>query len=117
MKLKGFKQRMTLFAFAVVLLISIISCTDKRLSDYTVPELDFKTMENNGFVVPEGWEATLWAESPALYNPTNMDVDAKGRIWVTEAVNYRDFNNDPEKRLHFERRSCDDFRGYRWRWH
>ena len=103
LKLKGFKQRMTLFAFAVVLLISIISCTDKRLSDYTVPELDFKTMENNGFVVPEGWEATLWAESPALYNPTNMDVDAKGRIWVTEAVNYRDFNNDPEKRLHFEK--------------
>ena len=32
---------------------------------------------------------TLWAESPLLYNPTNMDVDASGRIWVTEGVNYR----------------------------
>ncbi|RDC61611.1 PVC-type heme-binding CxxCH protein [Adhaeribacter pallidiroseus] len=43
--------------------------------------------------VPEDLEATLWAESPQLYNPTNLDVDIKGRIWVTEAVNYRDFNN------------------------
>ena len=34
-------------------------------------------------------EVTLWAESPLLYNPTNFDVDAKGRIWVTEGVNYR----------------------------
>lgn len=44
--------------------------------------------------VPEGLEATLWAESPLFYNPTNIDVDIKGRIWVTEAVNYRNFNND-----------------------
>ncbi len=34
-------------------------------------------------------EVTLWAETPLLYNPTNFDVDAKGRIWVTEGVNYR----------------------------
>ena len=34
-------------------------------------------------------EVTLWAESPLFYNPTNFDVDAKGRIWVTEGVNYR----------------------------
>src|SRR5690554_5186658 len=44
--------------------------------------------------VPEDLEATIWAESPQFYNPTNMDVDIKGRIWVTEAVNYRDFNNN-----------------------
>ena len=34
-------------------------------------------------------EARLWAESPQLYNPTAIDVDARGRIWVAEAVNYR----------------------------
>ena len=38
-------------------------------------------------------EATLWAESPMFFNPTNIDVDARGRIWVAEAVNYRRFNN------------------------
>ena len=44
------------------------------------------------FQVPEGLAVTLWAEAPLLYNPTAMDVDARGRIWVTEAVNYRQWN-------------------------
>ena len=41
------------------------------------------------FSVPEGLEVTLWARSPMLKNPTNIDIDAHGRIWVTEGVNYR----------------------------
>jgi putative membrane-bound dehydrogenase-like protein len=43
------------------------------------------------FSIPKGdnLEVTLWASSPMLYNPTNMDIDYKGRIWVAEAVNYR----------------------------
>jgi putative membrane-bound dehydrogenase-like protein len=49
--------------------------------------------------VPDDLEATLWAEAPLFYNPTNMDIDAKGRVWVTEAVNYRDFNTKPGERL------------------
>ena len=47
--------------------------------------------------LPEDLEATLWATSPQFFNPTNMDVDEKGRIWVTEALNYRLFNNKSEK--------------------
>lgn len=53
-----------------------------------------------GLFVPDDLEATVWAESPMLYNPTNMDVDTKGRIWVTEAVNYRNFNNDSTRFFH-----------------
>ncbi len=41
------------------------------------------------FDVPKGLEVTLWAKAPLLENPTNMDVDHLGRIWVTEGVNYR----------------------------
>ncbi len=41
------------------------------------------------FSVPEGFEVTLWAQAPLLHNPTNMDIDAQGRIWVTEGMNYR----------------------------
>lgn len=44
------------------------------------------------FAVPDGLRVTLWAESPQLYNPTAIDVDAKGRLWVAEAVNYRKWN-------------------------
>ncbi|HEX6223137.1 MAG TPA: PVC-type heme-binding CxxCH protein, partial [Chryseolinea sp.] len=50
--------------------------------------------------LPDDLEVELWAESPSFYNPTNMDVDSKGRIWITEAVNYRNFNNDSTVALH-----------------
>jgi len=34
-------------------------------------------------------EVTLWASTPQLKNPTNLDFDKDGRIWVAEGVNYR----------------------------
>ncbi len=43
----------------------------------------------NLFKVPEGFEVTLWAKTPMVRNPTNMDIDAQGRIWITEGLNYR----------------------------
>ena len=48
--------------------------------------LGIKRTEDFKLSNPE-FEVTLWAESPLFYNPTNFDVDAKGRIWVTEGVN------------------------------
>ena len=37
----------------------------------------------------DGLEATLWASEPMVHNPTNMDIDSRGRVWVTEGLNYR----------------------------
>ncbi len=49
------------------------------------------------FQVPEGLEITVWAASPALHNPTNIDIDRDGRIWVAEGVRYRShFARQPE---------------------
>ncbi len=49
------------------------------------------------FTVPDDLEVTLWAQSPQLRNPTNIDVDAAGRIWVAEGVNYRNHKDrDPK---------------------
>ena len=42
-----------------------------------------------GFDVAEGLEMTLWAAEPLLVNPTNFDIDERGRIWLIESVNYR----------------------------
>lgn len=42
---------------------------------------------------PDDLEVTVWATSPMLLNPTNMDTDEAGRIWVTEGVNYRRHSN------------------------
>ncbi|MGB0953206.1 MAG: PVC-type heme-binding CxxCH protein [Planctomycetota bacterium] len=53
------------------------------------------------FDTPEGTKVELWAESPSLYNPTSMDIDGEGRVWVAEAVNYRQWDGrNPGK--HFE---------------
>lgn len=44
---------------------------------------------------PKGLEVTLWAKSPMLRNPTNIDIDQYGRIWVAEGANYRNSKRDP----------------------
>jgi putative membrane-bound dehydrogenase-like protein len=46
-------------------------------------------LDTSMFRLPEGFEISVWATSPMLHNPSNMDVDAQGRIWVAEGVNYR----------------------------
>lgn len=42
-----------------------------------------------GLEVAEDLQATLFASEPMLVNPTNMDIDARGRVWVCEGYNYR----------------------------
>jgi putative membrane-bound dehydrogenase-like protein len=34
-------------------------------------------------------EATLFASEPLLSSPSDIDVDARGRVWVCEVMNYR----------------------------
>jgi putative membrane-bound dehydrogenase-like protein len=41
------------------------------------------------FKVSDGLEISLWASEPLFVNPTCMDIDHKGRVWVCESVNYR----------------------------
>lgn len=57
-----------------------IVASDEPAPEIVPPEL---------LAVPEGFEVTVWARSPLLQNPTNMDIDAQGRIWVTQGINYR----------------------------
>lgn len=57
----------------------------KRSSEYALAGLETR----------EGLETTLFAAEDMLVNPTNMDVDAEGRVWVTEGYNYRS-NLNPE---------------------
>ena len=41
------------------------------------------------FTVPEGFEVTVWSTSPQISNPTNIDFDERGRMFVAEGMNYR----------------------------
>jgi putative membrane-bound dehydrogenase-like protein len=36
-----------------------------------------------------GLEAVLFASEPMVVNPADMDVDERGRVWITEGANYR----------------------------
>ena len=45
----------------------------------------------------EGLEATLWASEPMVKNPTTIDIDSRGRVWVTEGLNYRLHRNAARK--------------------
>lgn len=61
-----------------------------QMSGRTSQAVELKARDLTGdFEVPQGFAVTLFAESPQLDNPTAMDVDERGRVWVTEAVNYR----------------------------
>ncbi len=42
--------------------------------------------------VVDGCEAATFASEPMLLSPSSMDVDARGRVWVAEVVNYRSHN-------------------------
>nr|MDQ3624106.1 NPCBM/NEW2 domain-containing protein [Verrucomicrobiota bacterium] len=39
--------------------------------------------------VAEGLAVSLFAAEPMIQNPTNIDIDPRGRVWAVEAVNYR----------------------------
>jgi putative membrane-bound dehydrogenase-like protein len=72
-------------------------------SDIKLLKVNVIDADSNKLYCPDDMEVTLWAESPMLYNPTNMDIDIKGRVWITEAVNYREFKNKPDNRLNHEK--------------
>ncbi|MCS6851166.1 MAG: HEAT repeat domain-containing protein, partial [Gemmataceae bacterium] len=51
------------------------------------------------FRVSDDLEIALWASEPLLTNPTCIDVDHLGRVWVCESVNYRTkLHNKPVNR-------------------
>lgn len=41
------------------------------------------------FTVADGLQVSLFASEPMLRNPTDMDIDERGRVWLLEGVNYR----------------------------
>ena len=87
------------YLLLILIAVSFVFLKSDRDDHSDIPGLD-STNLHAGLYLPKGFTATVWAESPQFYNPTNMDVDAKGRVWVTEAVNYRNYNNDSTKFIH-----------------
>jgi len=49
--------------------------------------------ELRNLAVADGFTVDLFAAEPMLFSPSNIAVDAHGRVWVCEIVNYRPFRN------------------------
>lgn len=62
--------------------ISLAASFAVRAAETSVPTTMLSTSD-------PALEVTVWASSPMIKNPTNMDVDKDGRIWVAEGVDYR----------------------------
>jgi len=50
----------------------------------------------DSFKLAPGLESTVWASEPEMVNPTDIDIDERGRIWVCEGANYRAFKTRDE---------------------
>ena len=80
------------YALIPLLLISATSCKQDSDLDYQkLTEAQKRSAKNAtlGLTTRAGLETTLFAAEGMLVNPTNMDIDAAGRVWVTEGYNYR----------------------------
>ena len=44
--------------------------------------------ERKGFRVPEGFEVQLVASEPEIHKPLNLGFDDRGRLWVTDTLEY-----------------------------
>ena len=91
--------RSVFFLFAAASLVA----APKSVPAGKAPPEPYKPSEGGSlpaslFQIPEGLEVTLWARSPMLANPTNIDFDAQGRLWVNEGVNYRTYNKGGKRR-------------------
>ncbi len=45
------------------------------------------------FTAAPGLQVGLFAAEPQIENPTNIDIDHRGRVWAVEAVNYRKWSD------------------------
>ena len=94
--LHEFLLRRVFFFLYTALLITLLlsacqtpdqkSTDDKPLSDAQkhLPEYALRGLKG----APD-LQVSLFAHEPMLVNPTNMDIDEKGRVWVCEGYNYR----------------------------
>ena len=65
------------------------AANEEEVPRFDPTQVDATEVPLDLFRLPEGLEITLWAGSPQLFNPTNIDIDADGRIWAAEGVRYR----------------------------
>jgi len=70
-----------------------------------LPEDQKRLVENapHSFHLAPQTHLQTFASEPMMINPTNLDIDERGRVWICEAQNYRGFRNDSPQRAEGDR--------------
>jgi len=91
--------------FSLALLSSIITICGFTQSGFgevevaATAEVHQPAKATTQFDIHPELEVGLFAAEPLMANPSNIDVDHLGRVWVCEVINYRHFRNtDAEER-------------------
>ena len=111
---KGMKKNLFSLLLALLVILTIIlikACTTASshqvydLADTLLTENQKRLPSNalKGLVITSGLKIQTMATEPTLINPTNIDVDERGRVWVTEAYNYRFQINNNKPRIEGDR--------------
>ncbi len=89
------KLNPSIFSVLVALIVALGSCA----TPHTPSEIDYEALSDEqkrspeyalaGLEIGDGLQSTVFATEPMLVNPTNMDIDHRGRVWVCEGYNYR----------------------------
>src|SRR5438105_4532840 len=72
------KPRLRLLACSLLLVVATVAAAQ------VPPDKAVATLK-----AADDLQVELFAAEPMLINPTSIDVDHRGRVWVCEAVNYR----------------------------
>src|SRR5690349_12624087 len=93
----------------VLFLLTILHCSCNSNNNSNAPSQEDSLTETQrhlpenalkGLTVAKDLEVHTYATEPMLKNPTNIDVDERGRVWVNEAYNYRPaINGNPVNAL------------------
>ncbi|WP_296701340.1 PVC-type heme-binding CxxCH protein [Algoriphagus sp.] len=89
------KKPIYLFALVTGIIFSCSEPQKAKLSDEDYQQLTDEQKRSveyavDGIVVADDrLDLTLFASEPMMSNPTNMDIDDRGRVWIAEAYNYR----------------------------
>ncbi len=92
-------NRLALAALFSLLPFSSISADEDRAGEpktaaeiygQGVRETEAKSpeVEKEGFHLPDGFEAQLFASEPQIAKPLNMAWDTRGRLWITNTIEY-----------------------------
>lgn len=86
-----FLNRLLLICFTAVFLWAAAGCQNQNEQYEQLNDEEKRSAEHAlaGIEIREDLETALFAAEDMLVNPTNMDIDAEGRVWVTEGYNYR----------------------------